>query len=933
MKNPLAAWRAGVRWPLVLLSLLVPLVLGVGICEAIGWPFLVGPAQRQLAKTLDRRVVLGADPAVDSGVRIGLLGSVRVRAAVIEVGAPDWSQAPHTFLARRAQLKLGYLDLWRAWRGEPLHIRSLEAAELDSILERQADGRASWQFRNRTDQAEQPGALPTFGVLRVGDGHVAFADAILPARIDARFALSDGSGGAVAAPGASAAGASSPASAAQAASVPGGGERPGFVVRAGRAATNASAPAESVALAPGESGLRLKARGQYKRLPVLVDLRTTGVLAFVGEGAEGRTQPLALYASIGGADLHFEGSTTDPLRLAALKGRFKLAGRSLAAAGEPLGITLPATPPFATRGQLIKDAGLWKAVFDDARIGSSQLNGAFTYDSRSKVPLLAGRLGGARLVLADLGPAVGGGPAPADQKGTRPGRVIPDRRFDLPSLRAMDANVLVDIGMFDPGTEIIEPLRPARAHLMLAGGVLTIANFEGRTAQGSLLGYLQLDGRRNQALWTADLRLAGVDLARFLRLKRSGDAPPYLSGKLDALMKVKGSGRSTAEILGSLEGDLRLHMRNAAISHLVVEAMGIDIAQALGLVVKGDAALPIQCNVADLDIVKGVARPKVFIINTRDSAIWIDGTVSFRDESLDLRAVVSPKDFSPLTLRTPLHVKGTLGAPKVSVEMGKLAGKAGAAALLSLLNPLAAIIPFIDTGSNEDAKKAGAECADLVRTSGVIPPAVRNPKSAPVPQGASVPAAGTAATRRGAGAAGAWRRSDVAGLALVADEVLALRVRLAGLLGLLQLLGFLGARRRGVLRRRLDLAGLGELACCLVVAAGGVVVAFALDFVLAGCRGHVDLLRVVGRRGQTVAVIGVSATSAVTTSKRSRVFGPKHMVIGTSPASRPRAMTMRPMRRLLCRASKVYQRSPRKTSNQALKSIGSGTGGTPMSPR
>jgi uncharacterized protein involved in outer membrane biogenesis len=163
--------------------------------------------------------------------------------------------------------------------------------------------------------------------------------------------------------------------------------------------------------------------------------------------------------------------------------------------------------------------------------------------------------------------------------------------------------------------------------------------------------------------------------------------------------------------------------------------------------VKGDAALPIMCNVADLDIAKGVARPKVFIINTRDSTVWIDGTVSFRDESLDLRAVVSPKDFSPLTLRTPLHVKGTLGAPKVSVEMGKLAGKVGAAALLSLLNPLAAIIPFIDTGSNEEAKKAGAECADLVRTSGVIPPAVRNPKSAPVPQGASSPAAASAATR------------------------------------------------------------------------------------------------------------------------------------------------------------------------------------------
>ena len=199
---------------------------------------------------------------------------------------------------------------------------------------------------------------------------------------------------------------------------------------------------------------------------------------------------------------------------------------------------------------------------------------------------------------------------------------------------------------------------------------------------------------------------------------------------------MKGAGRSAAEILASLDGDLRMHMRDAAVSHLVVEAAGIDVAQALGMLVKGDDALPIQCNVADLDIVKGVARPKVFVVNTRDSTIWIDGTVSFRDESLDLRFVVSPKDFSPLTLRTPVRVRGTLGKPAVSLELGKLAGKAGAAGLLALLSPLAAIIPFIDPGSKKDAAQADSECAALARTSGVIPAPVRNPKSAHVPPAA-----------------------------------------------------------------------------------------------------------------------------------------------------------------------------------------------------
>ncbi len=736
MKNPIASWRAGIRWPLLVIGTIAALIVAIGVCEALGWPFLVGPVQRELAKTLDRKVIFGDDPATPSGVRIRLLFSLRVQADAIEIGAPAWSPAPHMLLAKNVRLELGYLDLWRTWRGGPLHVAVLEASELDGVLQRAADGRASWQFgtKKTTDERDEPTALPTFGALRVGDGHVLYVDDILPAGIDARFALSDGSGE-TPAPLPAASGNESNSGASSAASAPAiAGSGNGIFVRAGGAA-GASGPAQSVRLAAGESGLRLNATGQYRNLPVKIDLRTAGVLGFLAEGKDAQAQPLGLRATIGRADLSFDGSTTDPLHFAALKGRFSLAGPSLAAAGDPLGITLPTTPPFKTTGFLAKETGLWKAVFDTATIGTSQLNGAFTYDTRRKVPLLSGRIGGSRLALADLGPAVGtpvlgsGGSTPT----TAAGRVIPDKKFDLPSLRVMDANVVAQVGTFDPGTEVIEPLRPARVHLLLADGVLTLADIEGVTAQGRLVGYLQLDGRTDKALWTADMRFLGVNLAQWLRLKRDAKQPPYLSGKLDALVKVKGQGRSTAEILGSLDGDIRMHMRDAAISHLAIEAAGLDVAQALGVVVKGDQPLAIACNVADLDVVKGVARPKVFVINTDVTTVWIDGSLSLRDESLDLRAVVSPKNFSPLTLRTPVHVKGTFGKPAVSLELGKLAGKVGAAALLALLNPLAAIIPFIDPGSKGDALKADENCVALARTSGAIPAAVKTPASTRVP--------------------------------------------------------------------------------------------------------------------------------------------------------------------------------------------------------
>ena len=66
-------------------------------------------------------------------------------------------------LARDAELTLAYSDLVRASFGAPLHIRALRAAELDGRLERQADGKASWQFGAKTnipDEAEPPARLP-----------------------------------------------------------------------------------------------------------------------------------------------------------------------------------------------------------------------------------------------------------------------------------------------------------------------------------------------------------------------------------------------------------------------------------------------------------------------------------------------------------------------------------------------------------------------------------------------------------------------------------------------------------------------------------------------------------------------------------------------------------------------------------------------------
>jgi len=74
----LSALSAGKRWGLVLGAVFVGLIAAVLVCEAPGWPFLVGPLQHKLASALDRKIDFGSDT---QAVQIRLLGSVRVRAA------------------------------------------------------------------------------------------------------------------------------------------------------------------------------------------------------------------------------------------------------------------------------------------------------------------------------------------------------------------------------------------------------------------------------------------------------------------------------------------------------------------------------------------------------------------------------------------------------------------------------------------------------------------------------------------------------------------------------------------------------------------------------------------------------------------------------------------------------------------------------------
>lgn len=674
-------------------SLVGAAVVAFGVCEWMGWPFLAGPVERSLSMQLDRPVSFSRDSggATANTLRIHLLGGVRVNAGSLRIGAPAWSPSGDTLQATDAELLLRYRDLWALYRGQGLRVKSLRAAHLNAVMERLPDGRASWQFGPANKPSDDGTTAPPplrFDRLEVAEGQVKVADAVMAVTADVTFGLRDSNG--------------TPA--------------PAAATSRGTLPSAASGGAAGDA-ARGDTplGMHAEAKGRYRNNPLTATLSTGSVLPWVSGDANAPAISMQLQMDAGPARARFEGSVRELIGLGGLQGTFLASGPSLASFGEPLGVTLPTTAPFRLEGSLSHAGTTWKAAVRRGTVGRSHLNGEFSFDTRDDVPMLAGRLGGSNLVLADLAPAIGAAPPGEPAPPRKGGKVLPDKRFDLPSLRAMDADVRVDLQRVELGSAFAEPLTPLQGHLQLKDGVLSLTDLLARTAQGRITGEISLDGRPQAALWQTRLQWSGLTLEQWIKQARSPGQPPYATGRIGGRLDLKGQGRSTAELLASAQGKALVHWTRGSVSHLAVEAGGIDVAQALGVLVKGDESLPVQCGAADLQITQGLVTPKVMLVDTRDSTVWVDGQLSLATEALDLRARVSPKDFSPLALRTPIHLKGQLGDPDISLEKGPLLKRLVPAALLATaVAPLAAMLPLLDMGDPSDAAAALEGCRKLI---------------------------------------------------------------------------------------------------------------------------------------------------------------------------------------------------------------------------
>ncbi|MGU7780666.1 AsmA family protein [Burkholderia sp. PU8-34] len=651
-------------------------------------------------------------------------------ATQIEIGNPDWAKNPRFVTLDAAHFDLAVLPLL----AHEIVIPSIDVVNPAVDLERLADGRNTWTFQFK--QSNQPSPwkvrLNSFGF---GNGTVTYRDAITKADLTIAIdtlgqpiPLGDvlkqqeetsraasvqrvGKHGAAQLSAKANAEAASSASAAQAASAAATPASPASSASSATAAASAtanasgaSAAASATAKAAGPAyAFGLKIAGRYKNVPIDGTGKLGGVLAL-----EDASRPFPLQADVKAGDtrLAIVGTLTDPRELAAVDLRLWLQGTTMSHLYALTGITLPDTPPYATEGRLIGNfkphASTFRYENFNGRVGGSDLSGTLAYAQREPRPLLSGELVSNLLRFSDLAPVIGADTAASKaQRGdtTRqpPGRVLPVETFRTDRWRALDADVKFT------GRKLIKsadlPITDLYTHIVMQDGVLSLEPLKFGVAGGSLATTAHLDGS------SAPLKGRFTVAARHLKLKQLFPAQKVMQsalGEINGDASLSATGNSPAALAATSNGEVKAIVTNGAISRLLMEAAGLNVANVVYEKLFSGRDVKINCAAVDFQATNGVLDTKVFAFDTDDALINVDGPISLRDESMNLKVHPHTKGFRIFSLRSPLYVKGTFKNPDVGVDAGALALRAGAMVGLGLLNPFAALIPLIAPSNNKD---------------------------------------------------------------------------------------------------------------------------------------------------------------------------------------------------------------------------------------
>jgi hypothetical protein len=527
----------------------------------------------------------------------------RVSAKQIQFANADWSKQPQ--MAEIGAFD-AQIDLWQLLTKFRLVLPSVTISQPKLILEKTADGSANWDFRAAPSGPQKRTEVPIIEKLIIKDGIVSFDNRQTKTQIELQVSEAEGAG---------------------------------FL----------------------QQPVKLRAKGIYQKLPLTITVDGGSY-----ENLRSSKEPYPLRIDLGAGKLKakIDGNLTEPLAMKGEDVTLDIQGDDMAKLYPLLRLVFPSTPPYRLKGHLKHEGENWSLENFTGRVGDSDLSGSIRVDTAPERPFMKADLVSNALDFDDLAGFIGGNPGAApDKAGSEEqkqraaaeqtsDRIFPDQRYNLERLRTMDADVRLR------AKKIIAPKLPMddlNAQLTLNDGVLNFAPARFGVAGGHMEIFSTFDGSIQPSKVRIDARLRRLDLKRFLEKSSIGQKA---LGPISGRIMLTGNGESFRELMASASGNSFFMMSGGEISDLTTQLAGLDVAHALAVVVRGDKPVPIRCAMLDFQGKNGQMEVQNLVFDTPTSVITGGGSIDLRDENVNIVMLPSPKNFSPLSLRSYIRVSG-----------------------------------------------------------------------------------------------------------------------------------------------------------------------------------------------------------------------------------------------------------------------------------
>ena len=557
-----------------------------------------------VSKATGRQLTIGGDLQVDFG------WISRLRASQIQFENASWSKYPQMTEVGLVDVQI---DVWQLLSKFRLVLPSITVSQPKVILEKNADGAANWEFQAAPAVTEPavPQKRTEFPIIEkvvIEDGTFLFNNQQTNTQLELKLTQA---------------------------------EAAGFL----------------------EEPVKLKVKGTYQKLPLSLSLDGG---SYENLRSSKDPYPLQINVGVGKLKININGNLTEPLAMKGEDVTLDVQGDDMANLFPLIRLVFPSTPPYKLKGHLKHEGQVWSFSNFSGRVGDSDLSGTIRVDTEPKRPAMKADLISNLVDFKDLAGFIGGKPGSGSDETAsdeqekqaaatkeESDRIFPDQPYDLERLRAMDADVRLR------AKRILAPNLPIDdldAKLSLSDGVLKFNPTVFGVANGRIEIYSTFDGSKQPSKVNVDARLRQLDLKRFLKSEFAQKTIGPIGGRI----VLSGTGQSFRDLMATASGNTFVMMSGGEISELLVRLAGLNVARALGVLVRGDKPIPIRCALLDLQGTDGQMGVQTLVFDTANSIISGEGKIDLRDEKLDIMLTPVPKDFSPLSLRSYIRVNGTL---------------------------------------------------------------------------------------------------------------------------------------------------------------------------------------------------------------------------------------------------------------------------------